>query len=421
MKKNISRKWGEVVTKFPIFFIIISIVTSIALGLGGKNLTMSSDYRYFFGEDNPQRLAFEELQSVYSKDDAVLFLISPRDGIVFKDETLKLAINLTEKGWMLPFSTRVDSITNYQYSKANQDDLVVRDLITLEDINNGISQSRYNELKEIATSEPLLKSRLINKKSDLIAVNVRMNFPGKSPFEVPKAAEASRALAKEIEKEFPNHKVRLSGLVMLNNAFNEAGMKDMMTLTPLMYLVIIVIMFLMIRTLSGVLATFLVLFLSIISGMGFAGWAGIPITPPSSIAPIIILTLAIADSIHILKSILEFYYQGYSKKEAIIEGLRVNMRPVFLTSFTTAVGFLSLNFSDTPPFHDLGNMTSVGVVMAFFLSVVLLPALLTVLPLKRKEQSKSSAGNTSWSIRMANFISKNTGIVIFLLSLPLSF
>ena len=105
---------------------------------------------------------------------------------------------------------------------------------------------------------------------------------------------------------------------MLNNAFNEAGVKDMTTLTPAMYGVMILIMFVLLRSISAVFATFIVMLLSIIGGMGFAGWMGTPITPTSSIAPVVIMTLAIADSIHILKSILVVLQKGNTKRDAVI-------------------------------------------------------------------------------------------------------
>ncbi len=73
---------------------------------------------------------------------------------------------------------------------------------------------------------------------------------------------------------------------------------------------------------------------------------------------------------------------GVEKKPAIIESLRVNFQPVLLTSVTTAIGFLSMNFSDSPPFRDLGNIVAMGVMLAFFFSVTLFPALLCVLPIK---------------------------------------
>lgn len=409
MKKDIGKIWGELVTKRPLVSIFGSLVLVFGLAFGAKNLTVSSDYRYFFGKDNPQRIAFENLQDVYSKDDSILYIITPKDGVVFKKDTLRAIQVLTDKSWKLPYATRVDSISNFQHSVALEDDLSVGDLVKKEDLDK---DSNYlQELKAIAIGEPLLSKRLINDLGSVTAVNVRMTFPGKGPFEVPNAAKEARNLAKEFEKEFPDHEIRISGVVMLNNAFNEAGMKDMQTLTPFMYLIIVIIMFFLVRTLSGVITTFFLMLFSIIASMGFAGWMGIPLTPPVSIAPVIIMTLAIADSIHILKSILSEMGNGLEKKPAILEGLRVNLRPVFLTSFTTVIGFLALNLSDTPPFHDLGNITAVGVFVAFILSVVFLPAILWIVPMKRPKKKESSS--PLWVGGLSNFISKNIlGIII---------
>jgi hypothetical protein len=83
--------------------------------------------------------------------------------------------------------------------------------------------------------------------------------------------------------------------------------------------------------------------------------------------------------------------QGAQKRLAIIESLRANVQPIFLTSITTAIGFLSLNFSDSPPFHDLGNLVAIGVMLAFVFSVTVFPAFLMVLPIKVKQQSEKTS------------------------------
>jgi len=89
------------------------------------------------------------------------------------------------------------------------------------------------------------------------------------------------------------------------------------------------------------------------------------------------MTLAIAHSIHFLKTMLKTMGRGMDRNQAITESLKQNLKPIFLTSLTTMVGFLSLNFSDTPPFHDLGNLTAVGVGLSFILSVGWLPAVMS--------------------------------------------
>ncbi|MCW8955631.1 MAG: MMPL family transporter, partial [Gammaproteobacteria bacterium] len=77
-------------------------------------------------------------------------------------------------------------------------------------------------------------------------------------------------------------------------------------------------------------------------------------------------------------------HRGTSKHDAITESMRVNFLPIFLTSLTTMLGFLSLNSSDAPPFRDLGNISAFGVVIAFLLTVSFLPAIMYMLPIKAK-------------------------------------
>ena len=96
------------------------------------------------------------------------------------------------------------------------------------------------------------------------------------------------------------------------------------------------------------------------------------------------MTVAVAHSVHIVTAALAGMSRGLGRNEAIAESLRGNAWPVFLTSATTAIGFLSLNASDSPPFHVLGNLVAFGVLCAFVYSMTLLPALLSILPLRAR-------------------------------------
>lgn len=133
-----------------------------------------------------------------------------------------------------------------------------------------------------------------------------------------------------------------------------------------MFLVLIVITWLVIRSFSGVVATVLVITFATMAAMGFAGWAGIVISPFSGSAPVVILTLAIVDSIHILITMVQRMRVGDDKIAAIKESIRVNFLAVSITSLTTIIGFLALNFSDAPPFNALGNISAVGIAAAWF-------------------------------------------------------
>jgi len=138
--------------------------------------------------------------------------------------------------------------------------------------------------------------------------------------------------------------------------------------------------------------------------MGSAGWVGIRLTPPSVMAPIIILTIAIADCVHILVTMLHEMRHGRTKHAAIIESLRVNAQPVLLTSFTTMIGFLSLNFSDSPPFNDLGNIAAVGVVAAWILAMTFLPAIAAIIPFRVKQVAEEKS---TFMSGLADFVISN--------------
>ena len=110
---------------FIIFFSLIFVALATS---GGRLITFTANYRVFFSDDNPQLLAFEALENTYAKNDNVLFVIAPDDGNVFSREVLSVVEEVTEKAWQTPYSNRVDSITNFQYTEAEEDDLIVRDL-----------------------------------------------------------------------------------------------------------------------------------------------------------------------------------------------------------------------------------------------------------------------------------------------------
>jgi len=391
--------------RWPVVLLTLLVV---ALGASGvRLLSMSNDYRMFFSEDNPQLQAFEQLQNTYTKTDNVLFVVSPKDGQVFTRATLSQLEWLTEQAWQLPYSIRVDSITNYQHTSAVGDDLEVRNLVEYAE---DFSADQLREAREIATNEPLLLDRLINPQASVTGVNVTIQLPGKSLSEVPEVAAFARDLATQVEARDDNLEVRLTGMVMMNNSFAEQSQNDMQTLYPLMFTIIMVIVGLMLRSSAATIVTGLMIVMTILVTMGLTGWVGIEMSPPTTSVPVVVMTLAVADSVHILVNFLHFTREGMSKLEAMRESLRINLAPVFLTTLTTAVGFLSLNFSDAPPFRDLGNMAAMGVVVAWALSMTFLPALMMLLPVK--VNPKASEGRMAMQ-HFAEFVISRRQIIFW--------
>ncbi len=377
--KRLESGLGEWVIRHRWWIILASLLTFIGTGSGIQFLTFNRDLRVFFSEDNPQLQALEDLENTYTKADNVLFVLAPKDGNVFTRETLAAVEKLTERSWHMPYSSRVDSLTNYQHIRVEGDDLFLEDLVKNAE---SLSDADLKNIWTIALSEPALVNRLISAAGHVTELAVTILLPGKSMTEVTEVADFARELVDGFRREHPNISIYLTGMVMFDDAYGQVSQDDLSTLVPAMLLMLVFITALALPSITGTLATLLIIAMSTVTAMGLAGWLGISLNPASVNAPTIILTVAVADSIHILVTMLKHMQMGKSKRQALVESLRLNLQAMVITSVTTAIGFLAMNFSDAPPFRDLGNIVAMGVIAALGYSLLLLPSMMLILPVR---------------------------------------
>jgi len=378
----------------------ISMVLIVALGFGLAHLKFNSSYKIFFKDDNVQLLAHELIQDTYTKTDNLMFVVEPLDKEVFSNATLDSVETLTRESWLLPYSTRVDSITNFQHTEVVDDDLLVADLV--EDALQ-LSAPQIADIKRIAENEIVLVHRLLSDRNHVTAVNISLTLPEESNAQglaTIELVDAARALREKIQQENPNIKIHLQGLTIVNTAFNESAEYDSSHLFPGLFLLIIIMLLLLLRSFWSAMVTTVVIIVGVIISQGFMGWVGYDLNQVNVMAPIIILTLAVCDCVHLLASYLHHLSLGKDKKSAMTEAMKINLAPVFLTSVTTAIGFLAMNTSEVPPFQELGNIAAFGVMAAFFLSVTILPTLAIWFPMKAKA---AEVGKQTWSAMLAEF------------------
>ena len=371
--------------------IIVSAIVLTAIATSGTLLLeFSTDHRVYFSKNNPQLLAYQAMEDMYGKSDNVFFAIVPED----RDATSALALEatewLTEQAWQIPFASRVNSVTNFQHTTADGDEILVRELVDEGVYSDAEERSR---VRAIALAEPALSGRLLARDGGVSGINVTLQLPGKDQMrEGAEVAEHSRKLANKFQERFPGIDVPLAGMVIFNQAFMEVSLDDLRTLIPASFLAMTFMLLLLTRGFSGTFAIMLVVTMSVMTAVGIGGWAGLPMTSPSAVAPVVVLTVAIANCVHIYSAFVNYMHDAASRtpgdrgsrtrQDAIVESIRVNLQPVFLSSLTTTLGFLSLHFSDSPPFRHLGSFVAFGVGAAFVLSVTFLPALLSLLPVR---------------------------------------
>ncbi|AVW98859.1 efflux RND transporter permease subunit [Vibrio vulnificus] len=377
-------------TRFSFWTLIISLIAIVATAMGAKNLYFRGDYNIFFDGSNAQLQAFDEIQTTFAKTDNIALVLAPKSGDVFDQRTLTQIQEMTEQAWQVPYSSRVDSLANYQHTEAVDDDLLVEDLLYQ---SYPLTAERIAKVRAVAMSEPLLVNALVSEKGDVAVINITMQMPG-----VDETAEVNEVVAyveqmlSHYRAEYPDVTIYKAGIIAMNHSFAMAAQNDSATLVPTMLLVILVFLTLMLRSFLSVLATLVVIIGAIVATLGIVGWAGMFLHVASVNVPTLIMTLAVADCVHVIASMRHFMRQGMPKSQAIHRSVTLNFVPIIITSVTTAIGFLMMNMSDSPVLRDFGNLSALGVVIACVLSVSLLPALLNLLPVRfsAKQAAKSS-------------------------------
>jgi predicted RND superfamily exporter protein len=398
----IGRRIGRASVDHPIRTIAIFVVVTLFFGYGATRAAFSTDYRIFFSPTDPKLEALESMEKVFTKTDNIAFVVKPKSGDVFQPDAISAIAELTDAGWKLPHAVRVDSLTNFQHSRADEQELIVGDLIPK-------GATDLERRRALALAEPMLVGGLLAKDAGAAGVNVTLRLPSATTEDVALAADAARALLAEVAARHPDLEIRVSGLAMMNDAFMHASVRDMVVVFPLMALVMLLVMILSLGSRFATFSVVVVVAVSAVATLGAGGWLGYPLTPPSAAAPTIVLPLAVADAIHIIVSMNDGLRVGRSQREAIVGSLGLNLKACILTNVTTSIGFLCLNFAEAPPFWHLANMTAAGVTMALIAATTLLPAMLSLVRIQPR-RIESSANPISR--RLARLVVANRSALV---------
>ncbi len=366
-----------------------AVVLTLVMAVGVLFVSVTNDYRILFDEGNPQLAALDTLRDTYSTSDRVLIAVAPRQGTVFTREVLGAFEELTEAAWQTPYSSRVDSLTNYLHSEAFGDELVVAPLV--EDAHS-LSNAELARAGSIALGVSELTGRLVSHDGRVGGLLINFVLPDTPDQAVVEITDYLKVLLDEARVRYPGVDFYMTGSIVMNRAFSDATKDDMLTLTPIVFSVIVLVAVLLLRSVWCTVAIMTMTLFVVGITVGFAGWLGTVFSPGNAGVPIIVMTVSVAHSIHVVTGAMSAMRRGLDKNAAIVESIRINAHPVFLTSLTTIIGFLSLNAADSPPFRSLGNFVAFGILVAFIHAMTVLPALLSVFPLRSREARTGRRG-----------------------------
>ncbi len=380
-----------------------------------KKAGFETDWKIWFDKDSKVMQNFEHFKKTFGSDDRLMITLYSEDGI-FQKEILKSIQAMTEELWQTKSIARVDSITNYQYahvSSEDPDEIIVEDF--LEDIDS-LSTEELQRKKEISTTDVQTKNLLISQDGKAAVIVARMVYSETiQQQDYIDLYNDSNAIIEKYKLEgVEYHSV---GVPAFTNAFMNAIKGNISTFLPALLLVVIVLLLLIFRNIWGLILPMSVVFLTILCVAGFSFGLGYKLNTITSMFPIFIIAVGIADSIHIFWVWLHKRQEGFSNVDSIVYSMDKNLVPAFITSLTTFVGFLSLGISKIIPLQAFGIVVAGGAVVAFLLSVVFLPALLSVINPKIKEQKHKSDKAKAWTKKYTNFVVRYDKQIIILMLL----
>ena len=391
-------RYTEVILRHRWPVLAVAALIVLLTGVGALSISVTNSYRIMFSDDNPELAAFKALENTFSTSDNAFIAIAPKGGSVFTKEALGAVEELTEAAWRTPHSRRVDSLTNYNHSRAEGDDLIVEPLV---DDASALGKGDLARIRKIALESADLSGRLVSRDGRIGGLAITFVLPDKMDAAVRRINDYLNATLEKARAKHPDIDYYMSGDVIINRAFTEATLDDFFTLGPIVFLLIVATTITLLRSFFGTASIVIFIGFVVTTTMGIAGWFGAVFNPANASAPTIVMATCVAHSVHIITTTLLGMGHGLEKDAAIAESLRSNGWPVFLTSLTTAIGFLSLNYSDSPPFRVLGNLVAFGVLCAFIYSMTLLPALLSLLPLRAR---RIPSGKSPFFERMGAFV-----------------
>lgn len=395
-----------------IMFVLVAAVTSQM-----SKLRIDNSNEGYFKADDPTLKIYDKFRDQFGRDELIILAIKS-DTIYNLDYLEKLKNLHMELKDNVPYLEEITSILNTRYTHGEKDKLIVEDLLkefpkNQKDLDVLKERVRGNEFYEnIIVSKDEKYSTVIietqnysteNTEEDVLSGfddesesenNVASSNDGKNyltDVQNSKAVDAVRTIvSKYNSKDF---QVFYSGSALMIDAIKKNMLRDMRIFMALAFLTVAAFLFIMFRRISGIVLPLVVVILSILSTMGLMGFNDAPINMVSQIIPSFLLAVGVSASVHVLVIFYRKFNEIKNKEEAMVYSIEHCGLAIVMTSVTTSVGLLSFSSADIAPVADLGIYAGIAVLITLLFTIILLPALIAIIPLKPVELKKHESGD----------------------------
>ena len=393
----------------------------------------------FLHKDDPVLKQYDGFRYEFGRDEVVIIAVKADD--VFTPAFIRKLKDLHEElNNEVPYVEEISSLVNARNVYGRDDELIVEDLLDSfddEDIDSGA-------LRQQVINDPLYKNLYISENGTFTTITLRTeafempasisdsdifgtdlntnNNPdaGQSQtlsyFSDKRNSEVVQAIKTIIRKyDAKDFSIVMVGTPVMIDSLKRSMIHNMAMFSLFAILIIILCLVLIFRRISGVVLPFTIVIATLWATIGLMAAAGVPIQLPTQILPSFLLVVGVGASIHVLALFFYNIDRGMDKEKAISESLKHSGLPIIMTSLTTAAGLFSFSFSEIYPIAKLGIFGSIGVVFSLVYTIILLPALIALLPIKSKKRTRENKQNVFIDkilIFFTNFSCKNSLLIV---------
>lgn len=346
---------------FPVLIIVLG-------GWLSSDVQTSYDTRVFLGERNEHFQTLKEFEAEFGRRSTV-YIMARLEGKIVTEEPFRSIIGrIEDASWRLSYASKVDGLASYPHSIMEDEVFRIEDLLEFAAVEGDLSVLDKLQIRNLLVSEDLRVSGTV----------VSFDIPIGKEGAIKELYLELMVMVDGFREEYPLLELKLTGEVPLMYAFGDAAESDSASLIPIAIIVVVAVAWFCLRQYVYVILLMLVVIMSVAVSMGLYAIAGLSINSGTSILPIVLLVVVMANGVHFLWGVKnEFRFSNIQFTEAVENAREKYVLPVFLSGATTALGFLLLSNADAPPFRHLGIYSSIGVMVGTLLLIFWLPSALS--------------------------------------------
>jgi len=372
--KYIKKKLISQTVNSPLRTLLISLSLTLLLSFGLKWFIIDDDFMKLLPQNIQSKIIWDEIQDDFGASEIMLIAFGNNDKTIYRKEIFNAIWDLTESLENHALIEEVISIKTLPKIESDDGFMEVGDLFPYRNIN----KEELKNIQKYLVDNQNIKSRVVSSNNDYTSIMIRP----KLDINMVDLVNSITPLSESILKNFEIH---YAGQIYITGKVPSLIQDDTSVLMKLALVLMVVILLINFRNISAVMMILTTILLSMVSMFGFMGWMYkftnlylFNFTMMNTSMPVVLLTIANSDGVHILTRFFREVRKKNDVDSAVKTTLQALFLPIFLTSFTTAIAFLAFIFSPIEQFIGYGICLAFGIMWAWILSTTLLPSIILI-------------------------------------------